>query len=293
MEEDVFAGGAMVQPEQNSNVNMARKYSGASRSLQYNKQYSSTSGAQHYNRSKLKQSGEKSKFAVVHKRLGCGRCGMVHEFRCPAEGKECSYCGEKNHFARRCRKRLRTIINQAQQIHTADDSDGEHQDNDSGDLFVGRIEIKNKGKVASFIEVRINNRKMVCQVMSVEEYKRLGFSINQIQKTSSKIFGLGGNEVEVIGTKFVELEANNGTFSIRFHIIKGNTQGIIGLPFIVKMKLLERTDKSKHTFNNINNVEICNWLKKYKDLFKGLGCLNEECKLILKDNVTPTIDPPR
>lgn len=34
-------------------------------------------------------------------------------------------------------------------------------------------------------------------------------------------------------------------------------------------------------------------MKKYNDLFEGLGCLKEKCRLILKDNVRPTIDAPR
>ena len=40
--------------------------------------------------------------------LECGFCGYRHERnKCPAYGKECSYCGMKNHFAKMCKKKKR------------------------------------------------------------------------------------------------------------------------------------------------------------------------------------------
>lgn len=226
---------------------------------------------------------------------------MVHEHKCPAEGQQCSYCGKLNHFARRCYKKLRTLVNQAQQLDTDGSDDDQQRD---VDMFVGRVEIKNvskNGKLRWNLELMVNGKKMMCQldtgadtnVISLAEFLRLGFKVDELKKTSSKIFGLGGNEVVVVGSKFMEVIVEGKKFSLKFHIIKGDTQGIIGLPSIVYMQLLERSGKSKHTINNINNFKISSLLEKYDDLFEGLGCLKEKCKLILRDDIRPTIDAPR
>lgn len=42
---------------------------------------------------------------------------------------------------------------------------------------------------------------------------------------------------------------------------------------------------------SVNNHELL--LKKYKDLFKGLGCLPEECHITLKKDIAPVVEPPR
>lgn len=76
----------------------------------------------------------RSKYSVTHKKLGCGKCGMIHQFRCPAEGKKCNYCGGLNHFARRCYQKIRKDLNVAMQLHTDDEEDEE-------DPFVGRVEV--------------------------------------------------------------------------------------------------------------------------------------------------------
>lgn len=36
----------------------------------------------------------------------CGRCGQVHRFKCPAQGKECSKCKKLNHFAKMCKTKI-------------------------------------------------------------------------------------------------------------------------------------------------------------------------------------------
>lgn len=102
-------------------------------------------------------------------------------------------------------------------------------------------------------------------------------------------------DLEVLGIKVMDVIIDEKKFSLKFHIINGNTQGIIGLPSIVKMQLLEsdRSRKCKHDIYNINNSKIDSFVKKYDDLFEGLGCLKDKCKLILRDDVRPTIDAPR
>ena len=44
-----------------------------------------------------------------NQKANCGRCGRQHcPGQCPAHGKECLRCGEKNHFAKFCHTKPRT-----------------------------------------------------------------------------------------------------------------------------------------------------------------------------------------
>lgn len=238
----------------------------------------------------------RSKYSVAHKKLGCGKCGMIHQFRCPAEGKKCNYCGGMNHFSRRCFSRIRKDLNVAQELDTDDDEEDE-------DLFVGRVEINvaRKGKLRWNLTASIKGHAVVSQldtgadtnVMSLKEFLKIGYTKNDLDGTRSRIFGLGGNEVEVFGTKAMDVAIDGKEYPLKFHIIKDDTQSIIGLPAIIQMDLLERKITSSKDINNIYNIELSDIFKRYEDLFKGLGCLKEECRLILKEDAKPTIDSPR
>ena len=60
----------------------------------------------------------------------CQYCGLTHERgadKCPAYGKECTYCHKRNHFARKCR--LKPKGDTRQRIHVATNRD-ESEDDD-------------------------------------------------------------------------------------------------------------------------------------------------------------------
>lgn len=142
---------------------------------------------------------------------------------------------------------MRKDLNAAQQMYTDDEDDEE------GDLFMGRVEVNNvttKKKIRWNLTLSVNGHEVISQIdtgadtniMSLNEYLRIGFKKIELGGTRSRIFGLGGNEVELFGTKIMDIAVDGKTYSLKFHIIKGNTQSIIGLPAIVNMDILARKD---------------------------------------------------
>lgn len=246
-----------------------------------------------------KQSDSKSR------NLGCDRCGMIHEVRCPAIGVRCHFCGNWDHFARRCKKLIQRKMNQVQQLF----SDEEEGDKDDQGLFVG---VLRRICASSTLEkskrwmttVSMNGHPFTCQidtgadtnVMDVNEFTRLGFSPNSLKPTTTKIVGLGGFEVKILGFKDIQLEYNGRLFIQPFYIMAGKTQGILGLPAIIEMGILDSTKMSKNFDKKLKNINIMsrdNWLDSYKDLFEGLGNLKGKCHLTIKTNILPTVDSPR
>lgn len=53
------------------------------------------------------QPKSQTKYSRVHRSLGCDKCGMVHQFVCPAKDKKCNFCEEIGHFSRRCPLKIR------------------------------------------------------------------------------------------------------------------------------------------------------------------------------------------
>lgn len=93
----------------------------------------------------------------------CGRCGMIHEIRCPAIGTACHYCGKPDHFARMCMKLVKKKMNYAQNLEL--DSDDERTQDKEDDLFVGSVTVTNfRGKPKWTVELEVNNRSLVCQI---------------------------------------------------------------------------------------------------------------------------------
>lgn len=239
------------------------------------------------------------------RQLGCDRCGMIHEFKCPAIGTQCHFCGGFDHFARRCKKLIQRKMNQVQQLF----SDEEDDMDDKEGLFVGVLRRICTSKSIEknqrwMITVAINGQSFKCQidtgadtnVMALNDFLRLGYNRNDLKSTKTKIVGLGGFEVKIMGCKDIQFEYEGVKFRQTFYIMAGSTQGILGLPSIINMGILEQTKQSKN-FNlkpkNINILSKNSWLERYKDLFEGLGSLEGKCHLTINPDIEPTVDSPR
>lgn len=286
--ETVFAGKASVSSQNNTEEVKIAKF------------------RQHFNENTRKTSWQpksQTKYSRVHRSLGCDKCGMVHQFVCPAKDKKCNFCEEIGHFSRRCPLKIRKQMNQAQVLF----SESEGSDEEDNHMLVGNIKVKttrmNGGKTRWNVNLYINEREFQCQIdtgadtnmISASDFMKLGYNKKDITHTGSKITGLGGFEVPVLGKANIIVAYKGKQHLLKLHIMEGDTHGILGLEAIIQLNLLERKDLSKDNLSNfyINNVIHNNLLAKYQDLFQGLGRLKGECHLNIKEDVRPTIDSPR
>lgn len=211
----------------------------------------------------------------------CKRCGQSHKNKCPADGVKCHECGRMNHFARMCFSKNKFV----KQVY-ADNESGEEED----DLFIGVVSKEAKVATEWNVEVTVNKKKIVCQIDTGAQANILSsetadmLKIKDILKnTSMRIFTFSGERIPVLGTVDLNIWYTNKNFNSKFFIVNIACKNIIGIETAIAMNLIKQ----------VNSISINKLIEKYSDVFNGLGLLQNECNLRIRDNVEPIIEPPR
>lgn len=84
-------------------------------------------------------------------------------------------------------------------------------------------------------------------------------------------------------------------------LVEGNKQAILGLKTCMQLGLIKRvhvinkevTTHEKTKDATSKGVMHCDWVKEYKEVFKGIGRLPGEYKIKLKEDAEPVIHPAR
>ncbi|GBN22426.1 Transposon Ty3-G Gag-Pol polyprotein [Araneus ventricosus] len=219
----------------------------------------------------------------------CKKCGRNHKKGdCPAYGKTCSKCKEKNHFAVGCRKK---------NIHEL-----EYKNNNSElfieSLSVGQASINNQVNAESTwyktIQLRVGDKTTEIKfkldtgaetnVLSYNMVKHLNVNLT---KTETVLIAYGNFKIKPMGKVSLECISNDTIMPIEFIIIEKRSTPILGLNAGVKLNLIQRINQI--TIDNKSDV-----LKMYETVFEGLGKFpGEEYHIELKPNAVPVIHPPR
>ncbi|XP_055914355.1 uncharacterized protein K02A2.6-like [Eupeodes corollae] len=255
------------------------------------------------NQGKRNNNFRKTKNQIQHEPSGsnnnqlntCGRCGQRHFYnKCPAWGVTCQQCRGKNHYAKMCNtnKIKKTIGNIEAEGESATQSSEE-------DLFIGKIMSSTYTKAWN-VDIDINNQVVVAQVdtgaegniMSIKKFEMLNLDKNLIKETNTNLLTFSGEKLRVKGKcKLYCLFKNNGIY-LDFYILEMNCKTVIGLDTSIKLNLVKNINIVRGAKNQ--GIKGSNMLlEKYKEAFNGLGCLKNKCKLVLKENVLPVVEPPR
>ncbi|GFS22574.1 Pol polyprotein [Elysia marginata] len=109
-----------------------------------------------------------------------------------------------------------------------------------------------------------------------------------IDKTSKKLLGPGNEELKVLGKIKANLTRNKRKCQEEIYVIQGLEQPLLGRPAIEALNLLQRINSVKATQESVD------FKKEFPELFTGLGKLQKEYKIQLKDDVVPhKISTPR
>ncbi|XP_045450007.1 uncharacterized protein K02A2.6-like [Melitaea cinxia] len=214
-----------------------------------------------YSEKNKKQEGQRAE-----KKFDCSRCGFHHsERRCPAYGKKCMKCGKMNHFARKCRAR-----DAVKAIQESESSDSE-----SCHMYIINISNvnleRNWYEYVYFTELNRNLKFKLdsgaqCNVISANDCYRLG--ISKFEKSNCKLTSYSNEKIETLGKIKLSVKINDQIQKIEFQVCKGNYIPILGLPTLIKFKLIQRTNNENISSVQTEKLEL---LEKYKDVFKGIG----------------------
>ena len=216
------------------------------------------------------------------KKISCKFCGYDHQpdrKMCPAWGKTCNRCKEKNHFAKKCKKVPVHNIESEEELE---------------EISVVRVQA---------LRGRAVYARMLVRQQPVQFQVDCGASANilplkyaegeELDSCSQTLVMWNGTKVTPVGSCALPVvnPKTNEKYKVRFLVVKEDLTPLLGLNATQKMKLL-----TVHKENFINVVENANddLTANYADVFnKGLGTLPGKVRLQVDPDCKPVILPAR
>ena len=207
------------------------------------------------------------------KKISCKFCGYDHQpdrKMCPAWGKKCKRCKEKNHFAKKCNN-----IESEEELE---------------EISVVRVQA---------LRGRAVYARMLVRQQPVQFQVDCGASANilplryaegeELDSCSQTLVMWNGTKVTPVGSCALPVvnPKTNEKYKVRFLVVKEDLTPLLGLNSTQKMKLL-----TVHKENFINVVENANddLSANYADVFnKGLGTLSGKVRLQVDPDCKPVI----
>ena len=219
----------------------------------------------------------------------CYFCGGDYSpsHKCPAKGKICSNCEKPNHFAKVCKssKKVVNVINQRHQTN-------EHQPDSNDELFIDTINM-NKGDDQPYVKLIINEHISITFKIDTgaqaniipETFFNTLKPRPKVNKTLQILTNFGGQKIPTLGVCSLNCAYTNGcTETQPFFIVKDAPVPILGFETSKKLKLI----KLILTVTKPNP-----FIEEFKDVFQGIGQLEGECHITLKEGTEPKAVPAR
>ncbi|UYV62382.1 K02A2.6-like, partial [Cordylochernes scorpioides] len=232
----------------------------------------------------------------MKKNIPCRYCATFHEHnrqKCPAWNQTCRKCNKKNHWAKVCKSRMRTV-----QSLESQNSNDEQEDCYSLE-YVSEISAR---KLMTKLELELNGYKesIICQIDTGATVNVLNFAdlckIMQdgnpsLKPSYIKLRCYGGEILKPRGQIKINCSHQSKQHPIVFQVIDHWEKPILSAETCQKLNLIEiKADlcKIESTWTKQNNL-----LDKYKDIFEGIGCLQGEYKLETDPTIKPIKQAPR
>lgn len=237
-----------------------------------------------YQNKKAKKSSGKFQSSIIN---NCTRCGRTHKINeCPAYGKECFKCKRSNHFGKMCK---------AKEVKEIRQSESEQLSDDEGDeIFIGAVESGTSYKEEDwneiiqvmdsprvFVKFKLDTGAQACIIPN-----NMFAKIPKVKLSESKVklINYNGTKINNLGkcNLLCNVKDKKDKINLEFQIVEAgnNSPAILGLEACKKLKLIKRINEVK----SVENLTI-----EFKDVFEGVGCLQNEHKIIIKENSVPVV----
>ncbi|KAL8608308.1 hypothetical protein ACOMHN_042175 [Nucella lapillus] len=210
---------------------------------------------------------------------------------CPAFGSTCNYCHKDNHWAKVCFAKRQQESQKGRKIHSIK----EEEDNEN-EFYVSAI-TNNKetpNTVSADIELETGN---------VLRFKiDTGAQVNVIPTTifeklphrpaitpcKEKLISYTGQALKVAGCVNLHVSHKDNTYQGPFYIADTPSQPVLGLQASLQLQLIKIIMSVESTL--VTKDEI---LKDFSKIFTGLGALEGEINIHLKEEAIPVVHAPR
>ena len=229
----------------------------------------------------------------------CKFCGRSHRFgKCPAYGKVCAKCKKRNHFANVCLSKSVNEIEEEKEVKAINDKDigdaekfendfGSSDETNEGAFFIGAVSNDKSCREWSSV-VAIGNHKITFTLDTGAQTNILPYGLfkriqhGPIQKSNARLTTYSGEALPVVGkcSLFCEVKGKNQT--LEFQIVDVSSKPILGLAACQSLDLIQLVD-----------VIEDDTLKPYKDVFEGLGNMDDTYHICIDKNIPPVVHAPR
>ena len=217
----------------------------------------------------------------------CKNCGGKHRPKqCPAFGQQCRNCGKMNHWAKVC-------LSGKKQVNYIQDE----EEDEEAPVFTDAITGGKKAD-AAYAYINIGPDSIHFKLDTGAQANIIPIAVfENMQKKHSlsangcKLYGYSGSEITTKGTTTLECSYKGQKHQGIFHIVDNppNAQPILGLKACLALNLIKLIlSVEKPAPLTKDSV-----LKEYQQVFTGLGELEGEVKLHLKEQAVPVIHPVR
>ncbi|XP_048586199.1 uncharacterized protein LOC116611839 [Nematostella vectensis] len=198
----------------------------------------------------------------------CGRCGKTPAHaraQCPAADAECHKCKKKGHFKAMCRseKSVREVSDNSEPSLGTIDVEELTTDCWNVDVTLEGIPVSFKLDTGADVTV-----------IPEQIFKKTG-----CKRSNTRLTGPGQQKLKVQGMIEAHITHKYKSIKENIFVVKDLMRPLLGRPTIETLNLVSVINSVKLT-----QEEIC---KKFSKLFKGLGKLDTEYHIELKDGAEP------
>lgn len=254
----------------------------------------------------------------------CSYCGNEYHksiSECPAQGCECRYCKQRNHFEVMCwkkreddkrkksEKQSKKNKSGRKKVHTIDEENSEESSVAEEDLdeevvdsieFLYSVEQDHAGLLKANLTFRdgdstpkkvkcILDTGATCNVVGLPSLLEI-LNVDQIPLDNNRVVlrGFGGSSIKTIGRATVDVQHNGKPYKAVFNVVR-----------FPQMPIL-----SKHTCLKLELVKLCltiaeqetearNIVSRFSSVFQGIGKLEGDVHLEVDPSIKPVVQPAR
>lgn len=250
----------------------------------------------------------------------CRFCGYTHQKKnCPAWGKTCAKCHERNHFANVCeksekkvsthqgvsgkndKKYLKKKVYEVQKSYNQEEkSESESETESEYEIYVSSVDKKHnpreyRQETMWTKEVVVNGKPVMFKLDTGAEVSTLPLEILEkvapncpVHKSKVSLVSYGDSNFKIksAGEVYLNCSIKDMQEEVSFIVLDIKNQlPLLGLQECLKLKLIKRIDSvGKLNFKSLDDV-----VQKYSSVFEGLGKFPTQHHITLKENVRPHI----
>lgn len=228
----------------------------------------------------------------------CAKEHVMDKSKCPAYGAVCSKCKCKNHFAKVCKSKYKKKVNHVKAVDAENIDENISGESDT-EQFCLKLYDDDKFLIVE-MDICVNeNRRLfdkakcmldtgaTCNIIGVDRlYDVIPNPL--VTKSSVILTSFGGSQMKSIGETSVLCRRDDNDFRLRFLIVEGNHMPLLSGKTCQRLGFIKVCAKIDNVQTNTNNI-----VKRYNDVFEGLGLLDGKVTLELNDDAKPVKQVPR